>query len=67
MKGLDLKEISGDRITSTLRDVVEKRLGSKDVDICIEAGSKKGNKIFTKIHQKIQFISLFIFVKNDWN
>lgn len=42
MKGLDIKEISGDLIKRTLRQVVENRLGSKDVKICVEAGSKKG-------------------------
>lgn len=43
MKGLDIKEISGDLIKRTLKEVVEKRLGSKDVEIWIEHGSKKGN------------------------
>lgn len=54
MKGLDIQEISGDRIKTTLREVVEKRLGSKDVDICIEAGSKKGKQMFLKF--RIQFL-----------
>lgn len=43
MEGLDIKEISGDLIKSTLRQVVEKRLDSKDVEIQIESGSKKGS------------------------
>lgn len=43
MKGLDIKEISGDLIKRTLQEVVEKRLGSKDIEIWIEPGSKKGN------------------------
>lgn len=42
MKGLDIKEISGNFIKRTLQEVVEKRLGSKDVEIWIEPGSKKG-------------------------
>lgn len=42
MKGLDIKEISGDCIKTTLQQVIEKRLGSKDIEIFIEPGSKKG-------------------------
>lgn len=45
MKGLDLKEISDDLISTKLQQVVEQRLGSKDVKIWIEPGSKKGNNL----------------------
>ena len=43
MKGLDIKEVSGDYIKTTLQQLVEKRLGSKDVKIWVEPGSKKGD------------------------
>lgn len=43
MKGLDIKEVSGDLIKRTLQELVEKRLGSKDVKIWVEPGSKKGD------------------------
>lgn len=54
MKGLDIKEISGDIIKTTLQQVVEDRLGSKDVKIWVEAGSKQGN-----VHVHIDFKNYF--------
>lgn len=45
MSGLDISEISGERIKKGLIDAVKKRLNSDNVEMCIEHGSKKGKHL----------------------
>lgn len=49
MEGLDINEISGERIQEGLIKAVKKRLNSDNVKLCIEHGSKKG---FQKLKKK---------------
>lgn len=42
MNGLDINEITGERIKAGLIESVKKRLNSDNVELCIEHGSKKG-------------------------
>lgn len=42
MEGLDINEISGEKIRDGLIKAVKKRLNSDNVKLCIEHGSKKG-------------------------
>lgn len=42
MNGLSIDEISGVVIKKELLKVVEKQFGGRNVELCIEPGSKKG-------------------------
>lgn len=50
--GLSVDEISGDLIKNELGNVVQKLTGSKNVQLSIEPGSKKGN-FFPYLYDKI--------------
>lgn len=45
LNGLDISEISGERIKTGLIKAVQKRLNSDNVVLCIEHGSKKGENV----------------------